>query len=365
MFLPLQITMSADASAAADLSSRLALGRQRVCALAQQVHTALDEVRANAAAARDAVSAAMLGCSEELVRDGERLLTELDSCESRKLSRLEAEADAADAVLAQLDALLDGEAGTPPEPATSSLLDRIFRAELFVVEPPGIDFELDNTKSTCLGRVRSQRPLGPSDIALEFPFFLAMQRSLTFHVKWHPGEGRPLSVLLPRMRISIAVVSHEEVFLAPPTSDRALRTSLASDGESIVATMDVPELSALQACCADSDAEICVAVGLSQDVWSADLPPEVLEHKVRLVCRHEPVSPASVASAVPIEDDSKDKMETAAFTFRPRNLAKKIIASVSPPTVSSPGYRIAWTCVYCCVSAGRRDNSGYERFPQR
>lgn len=336
--------MSADAGTAADVSSRLALGRQRVCALAQQVHAALDEARANAAAARDAVSAALVGAtSEELVRDGERLLSELDSCESRKLSRLEAEADAADAVLAQLDALLDGEAGAPPELESTSLLDRIFRAELFVVEPPGIDFEVDNAKSTCLGRVRSHRTLGPGDIELKLPFFLATQRPLTFHVKWHPGEGRALSVLLPRLRISIAVVGHEGVVLAPPTSGLVLRTTLASDGDSIIATMDAPEFSALPACCADSDAELCVAVGLSQDAWSADLPPEVLERKVRLFCRHEPASPASVASAELIEDDSKEKMETAAFKFRPRNLAKKIDASVPSPTVSSAGNRLART----------------------
>ena len=274
-----------------DLHSRLVLGRQRVCDLVKRVHTALDDVRANAAAAHDAVSAAVvIAGSEHFARNAERLLCDLNTCEARKLSHLEAEAESADAVLAQIDALLvDDTCVDPPDLTTISLLERVFHSELLVVELPFLDVVLDaHESSSSIGRVRTHRVPGPDDIELDLPCVLPVHGPWAFRISLRQsddydfGSAAVLAALLRRFRVIVVAASK-----ALPTSGHALDPVLTVKDTSIIVAVEVPEMPPLQSCCAQSDASVSVTIGVVKDTWSVGMPEEALVRTVRFVCHHE------------------------------------------------------------------------------
>lgn len=255
--------------------------RRRVCSLALRLHAALEAVRANAIAAHAAVeSSAAVAQYAGAVHDAGILHETVAAVEASKIARLETEANAADAVLAEIDAFLDSD--EDPTVTAASVLARINACgfdELPVIEVAHGPIFVPAKVCNELGRVVPLHAPETPDLCVEIPpnVFgggpLVLKATLLPTGDWGDvsdgGADAVLSNALSRLRVQVAL--HRVASSGAPASCEQLLTSASVDIAAccILVSTHVPAVHTPPGECTALNATLHVSASLAADAWEA------------------------------------------------------------------------------------------------
>lgn len=273
------------------MRAQLEQARTRLCSLALQLHANMERVRVNAAEVLTAVSQAG-ACSDGQKLGLEELAASLARAEVQKLSSLESEAEAADALISTTDDLL----AMPATVDEAAALAAIAQAEQFAIKGPThaiyfIPAKVQPRPGCAIGHILSVGD--PTTTAMEStPVFFAVGESLSFNVLVQTYvEGEAVSAalladLIPCLRV---IATLEFMPDAPAAQTRSVTqfvpdVTMAVDftRSAITVTLGLGDWGSCVRCCAAAD----VSITLTIYAFESSSVPLSAELRMPLACRH-------------------------------------------------------------------------------